>query len=231
MSFFTRKASVVRSRRRVRRVADSQRRAAAQDVEADAKAAAEEAAARGGSKPRRECGEPESAGVRSRPGDLDVRRLRRCCSCFLSIFAWPQIAAALDERERKITDNIAAAEARLEDAKRLLAEHEAKLAAAAGEVRALLEEARRDAEHTRRSIEAEGHKAAKDELDRAVREIDRARDAAIQDLAVASANVAIDLARKCRAATEISRRAAEADRPRRARQTRLQRRPARIETR
>jgi F-type H+-transporting ATPase subunit b len=77
-----------------------------------------------------------------------------------------------------------------------LAEHDAKLAAAAGEVRALLEEARRDADHTRRSIEADGHRAAQDELARAVREIGRARDAAVHDLAIASANVAIDLARK-----------------------------------
>ncbi len=113
----------------------------------------------------------------------------------LSWFAWPQITAALDERERKIADNIAAAEARHADAKRLLAEHEAKLAAAAGEVRELLEEARRDAEHTRKRIESDGHKAAQDELDRAVREIKRARDAAVRDLAVTSANVAIDLAR------------------------------------
>jgi F-type H+-transporting ATPase subunit b len=52
----------------------------------------------------------------------------------LSYFAWPQIAAALDERERKIADNIAAAEARLADAQKVIAEHEAKLAAAAGEV-------------------------------------------------------------------------------------------------
>jgi F-type H+-transporting ATPase subunit b len=114
----------------------------------------------------------------------------------LSYFAWPQISAALDERERKIADHIAAAEARHEDAKRLLAEHEAKLAAAAGEVRELLEEARRDAEHTRKSIAAKGHQDAQDELARALREISRAKDAAVQDLAVASANVAIDLARK-----------------------------------
>ncbi len=114
----------------------------------------------------------------------------------LSYFAWPQLATALDERERRITDNIAAAEAQNAEAKRLFAEHEAKLAAAAGEVRALLEEARRDADHTRRSIEADGHKAAQDELARALREIQRARDAAVQDLAVSSANVAIDLARK-----------------------------------
>jgi F-type H+-transporting ATPase subunit b len=114
----------------------------------------------------------------------------------LRTFAWPQITAALEERERKIADNIAAAEARHADAKRLLAEHEAKLAATAGEVRALLEEARRDAEHTKKSIEAEGQKAAKEELDRALREIQRARDAAVQNLAVTSANMAIDLAQR-----------------------------------
>ena len=114
----------------------------------------------------------------------------------LGKFAWPQIVEALEERERKIADNIAAAEARHEDAKRLLAEHEAKLAAAAGEVRELLEEARRDAEHTRKLIAEKGHQDARDELARALREIDRAKDAAVQELAVASANVAIDLARK-----------------------------------
>jgi F-type H+-transporting ATPase subunit b len=114
----------------------------------------------------------------------------------LSYFAWPQIAAALDERDRKITDNIAAAEARLDEAKRILAQHEAQLAAAAGEVRALLEEAHRDADHTRRSIEEKGRQTAKEELDRAIREIKRARDGAIEELASASANVAIDLARK-----------------------------------
>ena len=114
----------------------------------------------------------------------------------LKKFAWPQITEALEERERKIAATIADANAKLEDAKKLYSEHEAKLAAAAGEVRALLEEARRDADHTKKSIEAEGQKAAKEELERALREIHRARDAAVQELAVTSANVAIDLAQK-----------------------------------
>jgi len=114
----------------------------------------------------------------------------------LKKFAWPQITEALEERELKIAATIADANAKLEDAKKLYAEHEAKLTAAAGEVRALLDEARRDAEVTKKSIEAEGQKAAKEELDRALREIHRARDAAVQDLAVSSANVAIDLAQK-----------------------------------
>lgn len=113
----------------------------------------------------------------------------------LRTFAWPQISAALEERERKMEANIAEAQALTEAAKRVLAEHEAKLAATAGEIREMLEEARRDADATRKRIEADGHKAAKDELDRALREIGRARDAAVHDLAVSSANVAIDLAR------------------------------------
>src|SRR5262245_27254169 len=53
----------------------------------------------------------------------------------LKKFAWPQIAAAVDERERRIAATVADADARLTDAKRILAEHEAKLAATAGEVR------------------------------------------------------------------------------------------------
>lgn len=111
-------------------------------------------------------------------------------------FAWPQIAAALDAREKNISDNIASAAALHEEAKRRLAEHEAKLASTAGEVRALLEEARRDAEATKSRIAAEARKAADEERQRAVREIEQAKDGAIQELAVASANVAVDLARK-----------------------------------
>jgi F-type H+-transporting ATPase subunit b len=114
----------------------------------------------------------------------------------LSIFAWPQISAALEEREKKIADHMAAAAKAQEDAKLLLAQHEAKLAAAAGEVRALLEEARRDAETTKGRIVAEARQAGEEEKQRALREIDRAKDGAIQQLATASANVAIELARK-----------------------------------
>jgi F-type H+-transporting ATPase subunit b len=114
----------------------------------------------------------------------------------LSVFAWPQISAALVERERKIEEQIAAATAKNEEAKRLLAEHEARLAAAAGEVRGLLDEARRDAEHTRKRIEQEGHQAAQDELARAIREIERAKDGAIEELAKSTANVAVEMARR-----------------------------------
>jgi F-type H+-transporting ATPase subunit b len=114
----------------------------------------------------------------------------------LGKLAWPKISSALEEREKRIEANIAAAEAKHEQAKRLLAEHEAKLATATGEVRALLEEARRDAEHAREAILADGRKAAQAERDRAVREIDMAANQALKNLAETSANLAVELAGK-----------------------------------
>ena len=114
----------------------------------------------------------------------------------LGTLAWPKISAALEEREKRIEANIAAAEAKHEEAKRLLAEHEARLASAAGEVRALLEEARRDAEVAREEIIAEARVAAKAERDRAVREIQIAEDHALKNLAETIANLAVNTAGK-----------------------------------
>jgi F-type H+-transporting ATPase subunit b len=108
--------------------------------------------------------------------------------------AWGPITEALAARESNITGEIAAASAKHEDAKRLLAAHEAKLAMAADEIRELLEEARRDAEHTKQEILAEAKSAAHAERQRAVREVELARDAALKQLAETSANAAIKLA-------------------------------------
>jgi F-type H+-transporting ATPase subunit b len=114
----------------------------------------------------------------------------------LGKFAWPTIAAALDERERSIADNIAAAEAKHDEARQMLAAYEAKLAAAASEVRDLLDEARRNAELTKNRIVAEAKQAAQEESARAIREVELAKHSAMQELAVTSANLAIDLAGK-----------------------------------
>ena len=132
--------------------------------------------------------------------DLDLAWWTLAVFCLLFFvlakFAWPVISTALVEREKRIEDNIAGAEAKHEDAKRLLAEHEAKLAGTADEVRALLEEARRDAEHTKNHILDDAKKAADAERERAVRDIERAADHAMKGLAETSANLAVDLAEK-----------------------------------
>lgn len=111
-------------------------------------------------------------------------------------FAWGPIAAGLDRREKGIADNIAAAEEAAEEARRLTSQYEAKLAAAADEVRQLLDEARRDAEHTKQSILEEARDAAGKERDRTLREIESAKQSALKELADTSADLAVSLAGK-----------------------------------
>ena len=114
----------------------------------------------------------------------------------LGKFAWKPIIEALERREQGIADHIAEAERNHNEAKALLAQYEQKLGLAANEVRELLEEARRDAEHTRQSIVAEAKAAAEGERVRALNEIETATDAALKSLAERSAELAVELAGK-----------------------------------
>lgn len=112
----------------------------------------------------------------------------------LGKFAWGPIVAGLEKRESRIADNIASAERAAEDARRMMADYEAKLAAAAEEVRAILDEARRDAEHTKSEIIAEAKSAAQVEHDRQMREIRTATDQALKALSEKFADQAVELA-------------------------------------
>ena len=114
----------------------------------------------------------------------------------LSKFAWGPIVKGLDQREEKIAHHIAETERHHADAKKLLGEYEKKLAAAQDQVRAMLDEARRDAEHTQREILAKANADAQAAKDRALREVEVAKDSAIKELADRSTNLAVELAGK-----------------------------------
>lgn len=109
-------------------------------------------------------------------------------------FAWGPIVAGLEKRESGIAENIASAERVATDAKRMMAEYEAKLAGAADQVRAMLDEARRDAEHTKEQIIAEAKSAAAVEHDRQMRELRTATDQALKALSETFADQAVALA-------------------------------------
>jgi F-type H+-transporting ATPase subunit b len=100
----------------------------------------------------------------------------------LRLFAWGPLATALDTREAKIHGNLAHAEEARVKSEQLLADYQAKLAAAQDEVMKTLAEARRDAEHTRQEILAQTEKDVAALKDRAVLEIEQTRDAALNDL-------------------------------------------------
>jgi F-type H+-transporting ATPase subunit b len=111
-------------------------------------------------------------------------------------FAWGPIVAGLDKREERVAEHIAAAEKANADAKLMLADYERKLASSADEVRAIIDEARRDAEHTQQEILAKARADAQAERDRSLREIETAKDQALKELGERSADLAVDLAGK-----------------------------------
>lgn len=112
----------------------------------------------------------------------------------LTKFAWKPINQALEEREHKIAEHIAAAERQNQEAKQLLAEYDRKLAAAQDQVRAILDDARKDAEHAQQELLAKARQDAQLEMDRAKREIDTAKGQALKELAERSTDLAIGLA-------------------------------------
>ncbi len=111
-------------------------------------------------------------------------------------FAWGPIAEAIDQREKSVADNLAEAQRNTEEARRLLADHESKLASAAAEVKQLLDQGRREAESQKQQLIGEAQLAAQSEKQRALREIEAAKTSALQELARSSVDTAVDLAGK-----------------------------------
>jgi F-type H+-transporting ATPase subunit b len=100
----------------------------------------------------------------------------------LKKLAWGPIIEGLQKRESNMFDNLAAAESARIKAEKLLAEHAAKLDKVQDEVREILAEAKRDAEHTKTEILAVAQKEAEATRQRAVHDIERARDQALDEL-------------------------------------------------
>ena len=124
----------------------------------------------------------------------------------LSKYAWKPIAQGLQKREDHIAGQIADAQQKNDEARRLLADYEKKLADAAAEVRGLIEQGRRDAEKVGQQLLDKAREEAGIEHQRAVQRIESATSAAIEDLASAA------LARR-RAGRQDRRRAAQAGGP------------------
>jgi F-type H+-transporting ATPase subunit b len=119
-----------------------------------------------------------------------------CLLAILAKFAWGPLAEGLDKREQSIADQIAQAEQANREAKNLLAGYEKKLADARDEVRAILEQGRRDAEQIGHQMLDKAKTEAKAEHERAIQQIEAATASAVKELADRSAALAVDLAGK-----------------------------------
>lgn len=109
-------------------------------------------------------------------------------------FAWGPIAAGLDKREQSIAAQIEEARIGAEKANQALLQYQAKLASATEEVREMLAQARRDADAARERIVSEAQATAKRERERALAEINLAKETALREMAQKSVDIAVSLA-------------------------------------
>ena len=100
----------------------------------------------------------------------------------LGKFAWGPLLTALNQREAGIQQQINDAEANRVKSETLLKQYQTQLAQAQEEVKALIAEARRDAETTKNDIMATAQREADNTRQRAVNDIERARDVALGEL-------------------------------------------------
>ena len=96
--------------------------------------------------------------------------------------AWPKILDALAAREEGIRKAIADAEDAKVQATAFMKEHKGRLEAVENTVKEILAEARRDAEHTKLDITKQAEVEAEAIKNRAIAEINRAKDQALDEL-------------------------------------------------
>jgi len=96
--------------------------------------------------------------------------------------AWPAILKAVEEREKKIQAQLDQAEQANQDAQRVLADYQQKLATAQGEAQELLAAGRQAAEKVREEILSRARAEHEDLITRARREIVAEREKAVAEL-------------------------------------------------
>jgi F-type H+-transporting ATPase subunit b len=114
----------------------------------------------------------------------------------LRVFAWKPLAEALDQRENHVRQEIQEAENARAEAKQILAEYQQKMAAVEGEVRAILDQARKEAQEISEELIAKARQEAEAEYQRKMAEIEQATDRAIKELTQRSATLAVEMAGK-----------------------------------
>ena len=139
------------------------------------------------------------------PGLTDAADIRFDLSIYTAIvfflllailwkFAWGPISQGLEQRERSIADKIEAARLSADKAAEQLRSYEAKLAAATEEAGKIVAQSRRDAESAKDRILAEAQELSQRERERAIEDINAAKNVALREIAQKSVNTAVSLA-------------------------------------
>jgi F-type H+-transporting ATPase subunit b len=114
----------------------------------------------------------------------------------LGKFVWPKITKALDERDAKIRHEIESAEQAREQAKAALSEYQRNLASAREEANAMITKAKADAKAVAEELRSRNEVELTEMKQRATREIEAARHAAVTSLYNEASTLAVAIAGK-----------------------------------
>lgn len=114
----------------------------------------------------------------------------------LYVKVWPMIVKGLDDREKKIRDEIASAEAARKQAEASQAEYHASLSKAREEANQMIAKARNDAKAVADELRTRNEADLAEMKNRATRDIEAAKQAAIGSLHAEAANLAVAIAGK-----------------------------------
>jgi F-type H+-transporting ATPase subunit b len=114
----------------------------------------------------------------------------------LGKYAWGPILSGLKAREEKIRKDIADAEAARAKAQATLDEYNRQLATAEQKVREMIAQATRDGENLATQIRARAQQEAEETKERAIKDIDAARDQALSEIYQQTADLATRVAEK-----------------------------------
>jgi len=113
---------------------------------------------------------------------------------FLYLKVWPKILGGLEDRDQKIRQEIANAEAAREQANEALAKYEKELASARQEANELIAQARADAKTVAKDLRDRNEIQLVEMKQRAMRDLEGAKRAAITELHAEAASLATDIA-------------------------------------
>lgn len=117
-------------------------------------------------------------------------------SFVLGTKVWPMITSGLDERNAKIREEIASAEAAQKQARAALEEYEKSLAEARLEAQRMLDEARTQQAVITAELKAKADRELTEMREKAKREIESAKKAALGEIYAESVNLATQMAGK-----------------------------------
>jgi F-type H+-transporting ATPase subunit b len=114
----------------------------------------------------------------------------------LYLTAWKNVLAGLKAREQGIRQNIAEAEAARKKAEATLKEYNAQLATAEGKIRDMMAKASADAEKLATNLRMQAQQDSEEIKERASRDIEAARKAAVTDIYAQAAELSTTIAEK-----------------------------------